>query len=181
MPDTAARHILGVGADSWPSPCRGPDHGAAAGPLAIVQRSILRRHLQDEWLSRDCCQVWRKVFLPGICVQVMYGSLSLPFLPRFFDVCTAMSNSFMIVPQTMMTDGLVAHVSCPACLYQLAPRAPIFRRDADAPQTLEGLQHFMRLNRWNVTQVWLFVSSMCHANNMSVCRHGLLNACRSMF
>jgi hypothetical protein len=35
--------------------------------------------------------------------------------------------------------------------YQLAPRALIFRRDADASQTLSSVQHFMRLNRFNTT------------------------------
>lgn len=40
----------------------------------------------------------------------------------------------------------------PSRSYQLAPRALIFRRDADATQGLAEVQHFMRLNRWNVTQ-----------------------------
>ena len=40
----------------------------------------------------------------------------------------------------------------PSRSYELAPRALIFRRDADsAAQDLDGVRRFMRLNRWNVT------------------------------
>lgn len=39
----------------------------------------------------------------------------------------------------------------PTSSYQLAHRAPIFRRDADTVGDLDSMRHFMRLNRYNIS------------------------------
>ena len=54
-------------------------------------------------------------------------------------------------PDVYQASGYPAVVRAkgPSQSYQLAPRAPIFRRDADRGQDLGAVQHFMRENRWD--------------------------------
>lgn len=52
--------------------------------------------------------------------------------------------------------------------YQLAPRAPIFRRDADKVNSLQGMQHFIRENNWGTDDP--LAKTPCSA---IACRHDL--------
>lgn len=58
----------------------------------------------------------------------------------------------------------------PLASYQLAPRAPIFRRDAELVNSLEAMQNFMRENNYGSGD--LLAKTPCHA---IACRNDLLS------
>jgi hypothetical protein len=110
----------------------------------------------NQWLTVDY-----KLFKPGqpLPADVLWVSEQIPGYYHMEDQTSVLQRGhwpsynvpFYSDVYEMSGYPAVVHVHGPQHSYQLAPRGPIFRRDADAPQDLEGVRHFMRLNRFNIT------------------------------
>ena len=88
------------------------------------------------WVSEQLPGYYRAADQTMVLQRGHWPSYNVPFYPDIYS----MSGYPAIVRQFG-----------PSRSYQLAPRAPIFRRDADTVHDLASMRHFMRLNRFNIS------------------------------